>query len=83
MGGKIGNGNKLNFPFFCLPVPSRCTCYNVKRSLLQYMEDIFELLLGSLREHFSPPRPLAINVDGDAARARRKIFSNMHTPNID
>ena len=29
MGGIIGNGNKLNFPFCCVPVPSRCTSYSI------------------------------------------------------
>ena len=47
------------------------------------MEDIFKVLFGGLQNNLFPPRPLAINVDGDATEAPMKIFSSAHIHNID
>ena len=83
MGGKIGKGNNLNFPasVFLYHPGKQATTKNA--SLIQYMEDIFKVLFGGLQNNLFPPRPLAINVDGDATRAPRKIFSSARIPNIE
>ena len=83
MGGKIGKGNNLNFPasVFLYRPGKQATTKNA--SLIQYMEDIFKVLFGGLQNNLFHPRPLAINVDGDATRAPRKIFSSARIPNIE
>ena len=65
MGGKIGRTQITETPRMGSRTPIPRPLGKRDEGLgLQYMEDIFKVNSASVLQHWSPPRPLSINVGG-------------------